>query len=345
MPKVIHRRQGGLSDHRSTISSGSFIRSAQRRRGPAGADSDRAQRVLANTTDSLEGERPRAVGGWSHSGSIGLVAATHQEEYRLSEEPPLRRTVRDFIKYYGLSRNGYLAARRRANVRARDWGTLLSANDEKALLQHIIVEKRSEQVVRRIREQPTVTRQFAPPPKPPVDYDAEIERMSASLDKWRKVLVELAQLHVAEDSSGRCKRCHEEAPCRTRQTLNRLDNELVEQVAVADSGDLAEGCAADQSMPDLEPERTLSQLYDARDRWRRALTELTMDHMIEDGQGRCAQCPVGTPCDIGKVVTRINRGIARQIEKYACMDDGEREVALGNRRITRYYQDDDWDAM
>lgn len=251
----------------------------------------------------------------------------------MPDEPPSRRTVQEFCKHYGLSRNGYLVARRKAKVRARDWGTLLSANDEKALLQHIIVEKRSEQVARRIREQPTVTRQLAPPTKPPVDYDAEIERVSASLDKWRKVLIELAQPHVAEDNSGRCRRCHEEAPCRTRRTLNRLDNELVEHVAVADSGDPA-------------PERTLSQLYEARDRWRRALTELTMDHMIEDGQGRCAQCPVGTPCDIGKVVTRINRGIARQIEKYACMHDGEREVALGNRRITHYYQDDDgWDAM
>jgi hypothetical protein len=49
-----------------------------------------------------------------------------------------------------------------------------------------------------------------------------------------------------------------------------------------------------------------------------------------------------------KAVTRINRGIARQIEKFASMDDGVLEAALGNRRTTDYYQDqddDDWDAM
>lgn len=260
-------------------------------------------------------------------------------------DPPLHRSVRDFCKHYGLSRDQFLVARAKAKVRAKDWDTLLSANDEKALQRYVSAEKRSEQVFRRIREQPRVTRQFAPPPKPPVDYDAEIIRISDSLAKWRKVLVEFAEGHVADDRNGRCKRCHAEAPCPTRRTLNRLDNELVEQVAIADSGDLAEEHTADQPVSEVDPERRLSQLYDARNRWRRALIDLTIDHMIEDGKGRCAQCPVGKPCDIGKVVTRINRGIARQIEKFACMDDGEREVALGNRRITRYYEDDDWDTM
>jgi len=263
----------------------------------------------------------------------------------LSEDPPLRRrSVQQFCKHYGLSRNQYLVARAKAKVRAKDWGTLLSANDEKALLQYVSAERRSEQAVRAIREQPRVTRQFAQPPKPPVDYEAQISQVSDSLAKWRKVLVEFAEGHLADDRNGLCKRCHVEAPCPTRRTLNRLDNELVERVAVADSGDPADGSAA---ADEPAPERTLSQLYDARDRWRRALVDLTIDHMIEDGKGRCAQCPVGTPCDIGKVVTRINRGIARQIEKYACMDDGEREAALGNRRrITHYYEDDDdWDAI
>ncbi|MGE0216514.1 hypothetical protein [Mycolicibacterium sp.] len=262
----------------------------------------------------------------------------------MSEEPPLRRTVRDFIKYYGLSRNGYLVARRKAKVRAKDWGTLLSANDEKALLQHIIVEKRSEQAVRRMREQPTVTRQFAPPPKPPVDYDAEIERMSAAVDKWRKVLVELAADHVADDRTGRCKRCHAEAPCLTRRTLHRLDNDLVERAAVAGSGDPADGLGTAAEPP--TPERTLSQLYAARDLWRRGLVDLTIDHIIEDGKGRCGHCPDNVPCDISKVVHRINRGIAREIERYACMDDEEREITLGTRRVVHFYDDDeDWDAM
>jgi hypothetical protein len=170
--------------------------------------------------------------------------------------------------------------------------------------------------------------------------------MENSLAKWRKVLVEFAEGHLADDRTGRCKRCREEAPCRTRRTLNRLDNELVEQVAIADSGDPADGFgAADQPAPEVQSERALSQLYEARNRWRRALTELTMDHMIEDGKGRCAQCRADVPCDIGKVVTRINKGIARQIEKYACMNDGQREHALGERPITLYYQDDHGDAM
>lgn len=262
----------------------------------------------------------------------------------MPDDPPLRRrSVRDFCKHYGLSRNQYLVARGKAKVRAKDWGTLLSANDEKALLEHVSAERRSEQVMRTIREQPRVTTQFTPPPKPPIDYEAEVSRITDSLEKWRKVLVELAQLHVAEDGSGRCRRCHEEAPCRTRRTLNRLDNELVEQVAVADSGDPADGsAAADQPAP----ERTLSQLYEARNRWRRALVDLTIDHMIVDDKGRCAQCLKGLPCDINKAVTRINRGIARQIENYACMSDGEREAALGERPIRYFYEDDDdWDAV
>ena len=266
----------------------------------------------------------------------------------MPEEPPLRRSVRDFCKHYGLSRDQYLVARAKAKVRPKDWGTLLSANDEKALLQHVSAQRRSDQIVRSIREQPRVARQFAPPPKPPIDYEADVSRITDSLEKWRTVLVELAKGHTAQDRNGRCTRCREQAPCPTRRTLNHLDNNLVERVAVAGSGDPADGrAAAGEPMPDAQPERTLSQLYEARDRWRRELTELTMDHMIVDGKGRCGHCPVGVPCDVSKAVTRINRGIARQIEKYACMSDGEREAALGTVRLTRflYGDDDDWDAI
>jgi|GEM_PF-5862016 len=253
----------------------------------------------------------------------------------MSEEPPpIRRSVRDFIKHHGISRALYLDIRAKAKVRPKDWDSMLSANDEKALLRHLGSEKRSRQMVREIREQPRVTTQFVPPPKPPIDYEAEMERVSHSLDKWRNVLIEFARGHVADERTGRCKRCREEVPCRTKRTLNRLDNELVENVAVADSGDPAA----------VPPERTLSQMFEARNRWRRAFTELTIDHMIEDDKGHCAQCPKGTPCDISKVVTRINRGIAHQIENFACMDDGQRELALGERPSSFYYGDD-WDAM
>lgn len=224
---------------------------------------------------------------------------------------------------------------------------MLSAKDQDALLRHMGTQKWMAQVARQIWQQPTVTKQFVPPPKPPVDYDAEIERMENSLAKWRNVLVELAQGHVADGRTGRCKRCHAEAPCQTRRTLNRLDNELVERVAVADSGDPADGfAAADQPAPEVHPEWTLSQLYEARNRWRRALTELTIDHMIVDDKGHCSRCPGSKPCEVNKAVNRINKGIARQIENYACMDDGQRELALGERPTAYYLRDEeDWDAV
>lgn len=262
----------------------------------------------------------------------------------MSDEPLSRRTVRDFCKHYGLTRNQFLTARGKARIMPKAYDSMLSAKDQYALLRYLSVERQNAQLMRRIREQPRVTKQFVAPPKPSIDYDAEIRRISDSLAKWRTTLIEVTKGHIAEDRNGRCKRCHAEAPCPTKRTLARLDNELVEQMAVADSGDLADGYTAEQPVPDADPERQLRQLYDARNRWRTALTELTIDHMIEDGKGRCANCPVGAPCDVSKVVTRINRGIARQIEKFACMDDGEREVALGNRRRLDYYQDD-WDAM
>lgn len=139
-----------------------------------------------------------------------------------------------------------------------------------------------------------MTKQFAPPPQPEpeIDYEAEIEaeinRVSDSLDKWRTALIELAKEHAAVDGKGRCRRCHDEARGRT------------------------------------------------------ALTRLTIEHMLEDAKGRCTQCSVKAPCDTKKAVTRINRGIAHQIEKYASMDDRELEVALGNRRWVDYDEDEDW---
>lgn len=263
----------------------------------------------------------------------------------MSDEPP-RRSVHDFCKHYGLTRNEFLTARDKAKIRPKDHNSALSVNEQKALLRYMSAAKRNDQVMRRIREQPTVTKQFVRPPKPPVDYEAVISRASDSLAKWRAVLVEFAEGHVADDRNGRCKRCHEEAPCRTKRTLNRLDNDMVEHVAVADSGDLSEEHSADQPAHEVDPERTLSRLYDARNRSMRALTDLTIDHMLEDGRGRCTQCDVVAPCDIKRAVTRINIGIARQIEKFASMDDEELEVALGGRRRADYLQDeDDWEAM
>jgi hypothetical protein len=269
----------------------------------------------------------------------------------LSDEPPSRRSVRDFCKHYGLTRNQFLTARDKAQIVPKAYESILSVKDQDALLRYLSAKRQNDQMMRRIREQPTVTKQFAPPPEPEpsIDYEAEISRIEDSLAKWRTTLIELAKEHAAVDGKGRCRRCHEEAPCLTKQTLVRLDNELVEQVAVADSGDLEES-AQDEPLPYAVLERRLRQLYDARDRWRTALTRLTIDHMLEDAKGRCTQCRVKSPCDTKKAVTRINRGIAHQIERYASMDDRELEVALGNRRWTDYCKDEDededgWDAM
>lgn len=227
---------------------------------------------------------------------------------------------------------------------------MLSANDEAALLRHMSAEKRTAQVARQVWQYPKVTTQFAPPPEPKpapeIDYQSEIEaeinRISDSLDKWRNALIELANEHAAVDGKGRCRRCLEEAPCSTKQTATRLDNDLVEEVAVADSG----GPAQDEQTPLVLLERRLRRLREARDRWRTALTKLTIDHMLEDVKGRCTQCKVKDPCDTKKAVMRINRGIAHQIERYASMDDRALEVALGNRRWADYDEDnDDLDAM
>lgn len=281
-----------------------------------------------------------------YSGPVkSWVAAPHrhQEDAALSDEPPSRRSVRDFCKHYGLTRNQYLIARGKAKVRPKAWDAVLSGNDVSALLRYVSAEKRADQIVRQVRQRPTVTKRFVPPPPPSIDYEAEMARITKSLDKWRATLIELAQGHTATDAAGRCTRCHVDAPCLTKQTLARLDNELVEQIAIADSGDQqvsAAGVVAAEPPPDWR----LRQLYAARNRWRAGLTKLTIDHMLEDNRGRCTKCGVAGPCDTKKTVMRINKGIARQIEKFAAMDDQELEVALGNRPLP-VYEDDDWNAM
>lgn len=263
----------------------------------------------------------------------------------MPDQPPLRRSVRDFCKHYGLTRNQFLIARDKARVMPKAYDSMLSVKDQDALLRHVSAEKRTAQVARRIWQQPTVTKRFVPPPKPSIDYDAEIERVAASLAKWRTALIEFAKGHAAVDAKGWCRRCHIEAPCPTKQTLTSLDNELVEHVAIADSGHHDEAANPDVTISEGGSERQLNQLRSARNRWMSGLTKLTIDHMLEDAKGRCSVCRVAAPCDTKKVVIRINKGIAHQIEKFASMDDRELEVALGNRQRIDYYEDDDWDAM
>ncbi|MBS9532628.1 hypothetical protein KIH27_03395 [Mycobacterium sp. M1] len=255
----------------------------------------------------------------------------------MSGEPLSRRSVQAFCNYYGLTRNQYLNARAKAKIAPKAHDAMLSVKSQEALLRHIGAKKREDQVVRKIRQRPTVTKRFVPPPPPEpesessIDYEAKIHQVAESLDKWRTVLVELARGHNAADDPGPCKRCRKEVPCPTRQTLSGLENELVERIA-----------AADYEVP---LDRQLSQMYVARNRWMSGLTKLTIDHMLADEGGRCLECDVPGPCDIKNTVMRINKGIAHRIEKFATMDDGELEVALGNRRRFDDYADAAWDAM
>ncbi|MBF9319820.1 hypothetical protein [Mycobacteroides chelonae] len=247
--------------------------------------------------------------------------------------PP--RTVRDFCKYYGLSRHEFLIARSKAKVTPKDHSRMLSATDEEALLRYVSYEKRVRRTVQQVSEQPRVRTYLTPPPPEPIDYDVAIPRAWDSLAKWRRTLIELAREHLSENDSGRCEKCHVQAPCETKQTLLRLDRELVEEIAVSDSGDLEEAPARG-ALNDPVPEVQLEQLYMARNRWMRALTKLTIEHMLEDANGLCPQCKSAAPCQTKKALTRINRGVARRVERFASMDDAQLDKALGSRHTTPY---------
>lgn len=254
----------------------------------------------------------------------------------MPEELPPPRTVRDFCKYYGLTRNEFLIARSKAKVTPKAYSRMLSATDEEALLRYVSYEKRVRRTVQQVSEQPRVRKYLTPPPPEPVDYEVAIPRAEDSLAKWRRTLIELAREHLSENDSGRCGKCHVQAPCETKQTLLRLDRELVEEIAVGDSGDL-EGAAALRAPKDVHPEVQLDQLYMARNRWMQALTKLTIEHMLEDENGRCSQCESVAPCETKKALAHINRGIARQIERFASMDDWQLDKALGSRHTTQHH--------
>ncbi|WP_279097867.1 hypothetical protein [Gordonia bronchialis] len=268
-----------------------------------------------------------------------MVAATHQEDCPLSDEPVPSRTVREFCHHYGLDRNAYLAARTKAKVNARDWDTVLSAAVQLRLLRHVSVDRRDDHMRRERRKKVVTTPRRAvkppPPPRPAIDVDAEIERMAASLEKWSRALVDLTREHVTNDGTGRCGKCHEATPCRFERTLTDLDKGLVEEITLWEAGG--------GSPTSGDPEQRLRLLYAARNRWREVLIRYSVDHMLEGTDRKCTVCRTDAPCEIKTALTRINKGIARQIENdYAILDDEELNAAFRPRRRFDYEQ---WDAQ
>ena len=69
----------------------------------------------------------------------------------MSDEPLSRRTVRDFCKHYGLTRNQFLTARGKARIMPKAYDSMLSAKDQYALLRYLSVERQNAQLMRRIR--------------------------------------------------------------------------------------------------------------------------------------------------------------------------------------------------
>jgi hypothetical protein len=250
----------------------------------------------------------------------------------------MRRSVRDYCTHHGITRSDFLIAREAAKVRPRDWDSMLSVKDQQALLPHVNANRRLNHM-RRAPLRPTVTTKPsrpAPPKKPVADVEADVRNMTASLSKWRNTLVSLAHDHLTEDSRGRCKTCRMPAPCQMREELLRLDRDLTERIAIADSGDSLDD---DQPTPGKDPEWQLQCLFKARQRYQRVLVKLTVDHMIEDAKGHCPQCRVPGPCKTKRALQRINFGIARQIEShFATLRDAALDAKLGIAR-----EEDDWD--
>ncbi|MGU3294347.1 hypothetical protein [Williamsia sp. M5A3_1d] len=256
----------------------------------------------------------------------------------MSDEP--LRTVREFCRHYGLNRNAFLTVRAKAKVNAREWDTPLSAAVQLRLLRYVSVDRRDDHIRRerdkRIVFTPRRAIKQPPLPRPAIDVDAKIEEVAASLAKWSRALVDLTRDHVTDDGMGRCGKCHAAAPCRVKRTLTDLDKGLVEEIAVWETGAASPVASGD-------PEQRLRLLYAARTRWREVLVRYTVDHMIEGTDGKCAVCRTDAPCEIKRTLTRINKGIARQIENdYAILDDEELNAAFRPRRRFTY---EEWDAQ
>lgn len=220
----------------------------------------------------------------------------------MSEELIPRRTVQDFCNYYGLTRNGYLVARDKTGVRPRGHTTMLSIADQERLIRYLGRDKRTEQMVQQLRERPAVVPRALPPLPPttkpaPPDYEEQRRRVSKALENWRSVLVGMAAEHMSvDDNTGLCTHCGHEAPCSIRRILNEID---------------------DMTVPACGGTHMPQHIARWRDQCRDAVVRRVIDHMIPDKKNRCTECGVTAPCTVQMTVRRINKGIAKEIERLA----------------------------
>ena len=258
------------------------------------------------------------------------------------DEPPLtRQSVRDFCKHYGLTRPQFRNYRTKAKVRPNDQHSMLSVNDQKALLRYVSADRREVQQrsewLRKVATTPVRPIKPEPPPKPSIDFEARIDTAMASLIKTRKTLVELTKEHIADDGSGRCGACNQRTPCLTKRTLTDLDAGLVGEIAVWGTGTGSDSLLTNAD----DPERRLKLLYAARNRWLEALVRLTRDHMNENDRKKCVVCNVDNPCGLKAAFLRINPGIAHRVaNEFHIMDDEELRATF-HRRSRHAYDDDE----
>ncbi len=255
--------------------------------------------------------------------------------------------VRNFQNHHGLSRPGFLEYRTKANVKPKAYSSILSVKDQKALLHHMGVDRRKVEQQRERARQVAVTpvRPFnsAPPSPPPVDFQDQIDEALSKLGKTRYALVELTKGHLDDSDSGRCRECDQQAPCLTKREMNRLGNDLLDEIAVWGSGGGSDNELT--SIPD--PERRLRRIYSTRDRWLEVLVMFTKDHMNEDHHKKCGVCKVDDPCGVKTAFLRVNRGIAwRVANEFYVMDDEElRSVFHCRPRYDYAHDDEEWNAQ
>lgn len=249
-------------------------------------------------------------------------------------------SVRDFCKHYGLSRRQFRDYRVKAKIRPNAHAAMLSVDDQRALLRYVSADRREahqrSEWLRQVATPPVRPIEPVPQPKPPVDFEVQIETAMASLIKTRKTLVELTKEHIADVGGGRCAACNERTPCLTNRTLTGLDRALVEEIAVWGSGGGSDSVLTSTD----DPERRLKLIYEARDRWLEVLVRLTKDHMNENNRQKCGVCNIDDPCGLKAAFLRINRGIAYRVANHYYIMDDEQLRAAFHRRPRYDYGDE-----